>query len=246
MTQLPSLPALPEIVDLTRTLRHMGPSTLSQPVPMMWPTLTHERSSAAFEGALSIASMGVLLSDHAGTHVDAWSHLTCDPAAATIDAMRLTDFVGRGVVLDATDTAVDGVVGAHASHRADIPDGTDAVLVRTAAVPEPPPDRHTYLQRFPGVSAELVHSLADRGVRILGTDARSIDRSSDEAGRHGLPAHRACLDRGVVVVENLLLPADLVGLQFLFLALPLRLAGCTGSPVRAVALVDSQHRRSDV
>lgn len=215
----------------------MGPSTLSQPVPMIWPTLTHERSSVTFDGALSIASMGVLLSDHAGTHVDAWSHMTSEPSATTIDEMPLSDFAGRGVVLDATETSVDGRVGAEVFRNGDIPRGTQAVLIRTAAVPDPPPDRTTYLERFPGVDPELVRELAHRGVRILGTDARSIDRSDDEVGKNGLPAHMACLELGVVVVENLLLPADLVGKSFTFLALPLRLTGCTGSPVRAVALL---------
>ena len=231
--------AVPRVFDLTRPLHHMGFSTSSQPVPMMWPTLTHEDSSKSFEGDFSIASMGLLLSDHAGTHVDAWSHLSSDPDAAAIDAMPIGAFIGRGVVLDARSVPPGGLVGAGSLSDVELPSGTDTVLVRTDAYSDTSRDRDAYLHRFPGLGSDLIHALANRGVRIIGTDVRSIDLSADESGSQGLPAHRACLERGVVVYENLLINDGLEGQHFLFVGLPLRLTGATGSPVRAVALLDS-------
>jgi kynurenine formamidase len=225
------------IVDLTRALRHMGAHTASQPTPMLWPTVTHESTAPAFDFAYSIASMGIQLSDHAGTHVDAWSHLSSDPRASSVDRMPLDRFVGRATVVDAASYAAGQSIPVQVLDHP-LPDGCEVVLFRTAACPDPPPSPSVYLTEFPGLTSELVHLLADRGVRAVGTDARSIDLAADEGGAHGLPAHRACLAREVVVFENLLLPEDLVGREFLFVGVPLHLVGATGSPVRAVAILD--------
>jgi arylformamidase len=209
---------------------------------MMFPTVTHETTRPRYDGALSIASMGLLLSDHAGTHVDAWSHLTDEPGAATIDQMALGDFVATAVVVDvgdagrpATGPAVRARVDA-ALDRAD----AEAVLFRTGAVAEAADDVAGYLEGFRGLGADLIEQLAGRGVRLVGTDARSIDPADAEHGADGLPAHRACLLARMVVCENLDLREAPAGEPFTFLALPLKLAGCTGSPVRAVALLDSE------
>lgn len=228
------------IIDLTRTLRHLGPSTKTQPVPMMFPTVTHETTRPRYDGALSIASMGILLSDHAGTHVDAWSHLTDEPGAATIDEMKLGDFAARAVVVDVSD-AGRPATGTAICERIDAAieaTSAEAVLFRTGAVAEATDDFEGYLEGFRGLGADLIEHLAARGIRLVGTDARSIDPAEAEHGADGLPAHRACLRARIVICENLDLRAAPVAAPFTFLALPLKLAGCTGSPVRAVALLD--------
>jgi kynurenine formamidase len=232
---------MPQIFDLTRPLNHLGPSTHTQPRPVIFQTVTHDSTRDRYGGALSIASMGFLLSDHAGTHVDAWTHLTDEPGAASIDRMPLSDFVARAVVIDVTDaqsSAATGeqictrVTGAIERHR------VEAVLFRTGAVRNALADPEGYLEGFRGIGADVVLAAAARGIRLIGTDARSLDPASAERGPDGLPAHRACLEKQVVVCENLDLVEAPDDQPFLFLALPLRLTGCTGSPVRAVALLD--------
>lgn len=240
--------SVPRIVDLTRSLHHLGPCTATQPRPMIFPTVTHESTRPRFDDAFSIASMGFVLSDHSGTHVDAWSHLSDEPDAATIDRMALTDFAARGVVVDVTDADGPAVTGEQFCGRVGSAvdrHGVTAVLLRTGAVLDALADPDGYLEGFRGVGADVVAALVDKGVRLLGTDARSIDPAATEHGAGGLPAHRSCLTARMVVCENLVLADAPADEPFLFLALPLKLTGATGSPVRAVALFDQdQGKRS--
>lgn len=230
------------IIDLTRPLHHLGPSTGTQPRPMIFPTVTHESTRSRYEGAFSIASMGLVLSDHAGTHVDAWSHLSPSEQAESIDLMPLDSFIGEALVVDVSDAEGALATGSDLCARlASVIDRhrPSAVLFRTGAVQDPLADPHGYLERFRGLGADIIECLADHAVRMVGTDARSIDASSAEGGHDGLPAHRACLERRVVVCENLDLSLAPDETPFLFVALPLKLTSGTGSPVRAVALLDT-------
>ncbi|MHC1752818.1 cyclase family protein [Humidesulfovibrio sp.] len=69
------------------------------------------------------------------------------------------------------------------------------------------------------------------GLSGIGMDAGS----ADPAGSHELPAHRALLEAGLVIVENLRGLGQLPRQGFDFFCLPL--LGLDGSPVRAAALV---------
>lgn len=226
------------IVDLTRTIRHRGPASRTQPIPMIFPSVTHEDTRPGFGGHFSIASMGVLISDHAGTHVDAWNHLSPSPDAQSIDQMDLSQFVATATAVDVSSYRPGEVVPARAvAERLDgVGEPVQAVLFRTGASPEPLEDGPAYHVDFPGLDRDTIAELRRRGVRLVGTDARSIDTAASERGGPDcLPAHRACLEHAVVVVENLHLPPSLCGTVFEFMALPLKLAGATGSPVRAIA-----------
>jgi len=144
------------------------------------------------------------------------------------------------MVIDVSDHEARSEVGPEVLEREEIRSAlqsAEAVLFRTNSSPEPTTDLGVYLEEFPGLSASLIHALADMGVRIVGTDARSIDLAAAESGADGLPAHRSCLDRQVLVYENLYLPANLANRSFTFIGMPLKLEGCTGSPVRAIALL---------
>ena len=94
---------------------------------------------------------------------------------------------------------------------------------------------HPALNGFAGISAEAVHWMADRGVKIFGVETISPDLVylTDE-----YPTHRACAERGLTHYENLNNLAEVVGRRFLFVGLPLRLEVAYGSPVRAAAILD--------
>ena len=75
--------------------------------------------------------------------------------------------------------------------------------------------------------------LADQGAMLVGTDAASIDPEDAE----DLPAHRALLERGVALLEDL----DLDGVpegEYQLVALPLRFEALDASPVRAILIKD--------
>jgi len=67
------------------------------------------------------------------------------------------------------------------------------------------------------------------GLRLLGTDAWSVDPEADAS----LAVHHALWRRGAVILEGLDLEAVPDG-RYELIALPLRLAGMDGAPVRAL------------
>jgi kynurenine formamidase len=232
-----------EWVDLTRTLRSRGPHSGTQPTPLILGSVSHEESAASRGGGFSTASMVLVLSDHAGTHADAWNHMDPRPDALDVASMPLENFVGIGTAVDASAYGPGEVIPASVLASAlDAAAGDiDAVLVRTGAVAEPPQSAQAYLNGFPGLGQAAVEQMAERGIRILGTDARSIDTAASESGSDIQPAHRACLAHQVVVLENLLVPEWLCGQVFELIAMPLKIAQGTGSPVRAVARLRRAH-----
>ena len=99
---------------------------------------------------------------------------------------------------------------------------------RTAGTP-------AFLDGFNGISAEAVHWLADRRVKIFGVETISPDLVylTDR-----YPTHRACAERGLTHYENLNNLIEVVGRRFEFYGFPLKLETAYGSPVRAVAILD--------
>ncbi len=85
------------------------------------------------------------------------------------------------------------------------------------------------LVRAAGGAPTVAQVEALPGLRLLGTDGASVDRAEAAA----LEVHRALWHRGAVILEGL----DLSGVsdgRYELIALPLRLAGMDGAPVRAL------------
>lgn len=189
--------------------------------------------------ALTVAETGVNvarvhLGSHAGTHVDAPRHV--DDSWPGLDDLPLERFTGRAVVMDVRGLAPRTPIGPERLPRGL---GPDAVLLvatgwsRHWGTPDYP--AHPYL------AEETCARITAAGVRTVGIDALSVDRTP-EPGRDdfSLAAHRALLGEGAVIAENLtaldrVLRARGGAEVFLF---PLRLTG-DGAPVRAVARLGS-------
>jgi arylformamidase len=91
------------------------------------------------------------------------------------------------------------------------------------------PDPENFSTDFAALDPGLIDFLAERGVRLVGVDTPSVDLFDSK----DLPAHQACLRRGVAILEGLVLRGVPPGVYEL-IALPLRLEGFDASPVRAV------------
>jgi arylformamidase len=89
-----------------------------------------------------------------------------------------------------------------------------------------------------GISLETAQNLIARAVKLVGTDALSIE--SETSVNDGAPVHRALLEAGVAILEGLDLRKVSDG-DYWLVALPLRLQHAEASPVRAILL-----RLSDV
>ncbi len=215
-------------IDVTRSLSPGHPNWPGDTPLVLRPTA----SQAAGE---SVNVMALETSTHAGTHLDAPYHY--DETGERLGGVPLTALLGPCVVLDVRAERESGVSAgrAAASEPVTLPAALAALARLGRAVP-PRALLHTgqrdVWEAFPAfrpLSVELVEGLAERGVRLLGTDAPSVDALTSTE----LPVHAACARAGVFIVEGLALSAVPEG-TFELICLPLRLPTADASPVRAL------------
>jgi arylformamidase len=157
---------------------------------------------------------------HVGTHVDAPLHL--DEAGHGVEGVRLGRCVGPAEVVR---VPTSGCAVTPEELPADWTPSTSRVLLRSDSYPIDAAIKNG----FSGLSAELAHWLADRGVSLVGVDTPSVDVFSSE----DLPAHHALLARGLTWIEGLWL-GDAEPGRYLLVALPILLEGAEAAPVRAI------------
>jgi len=203
----------------------------------VYPFESHANSLAALGTGFSYRSNLVIMSDHASTHVDAFTHFDPDPGAATIDQMPLDLFCGEAVCADLSQLppragiTVSDLESALAKDGLDLREA-DIVLLytghyeRTAGKPD-------YLTEFPGLEPETARWLIERGVKMFGNQAMSVDVPD----RYTFPVHQVCRELGVTHLENVGPLAAVAGKRFTLFAFPLKIVPGTGSPVRLVAAV---------
>ena len=186
--------------------------------------------------------------EHGGTHLDAPIHFARNGDAA--DAIPLDRLVGPAVVIDVSDQATPDYrvsvadLETFESNHGAIPDGS-IVLLRTgwgtrwddrpaylgtsksgqAAIPE---------LHFPGLHAEAAQWLAEhRSIDALGIDTPSIDYGQS---RH-FETHVALYGANIPGFENVANVDQLPATGSYVMALPMKIAGGSGAPLRIVAFV---------
>ncbi|CAM5742367.1 Kynurenine formamidase [Streptomyces alboniger] len=189
----------------------------------------------------------LVLGEHTGTHVDSPCHfpLQGPHADVSVEQLPLTALTGRcaTVTLD-PPPGPDELVGPERLHDWEERHGQlqagDIVLLdfQWAGTRWGLQEAgFAHLRSWPGIARETAELLRERSVRAVGTDCVSLD--SGDGGRGELPAHYVLLTAGVLIIENLANLDRLPPLCF-FLAFPLRIAHGTGSPLRAVAVVEGE------
>jgi arylformamidase len=166
----------------------------------------------------SIFSMGC----HVGTHIDLPLHfLDGEPS---LDILPPDVCLGRARVF----SAPQGAVGPEVFATADL-SGLDFVILRTGWERRWGTD--DYYRNWPWLTPESATLLAGAGLRGVGLDTPSVDPLDVHT------SHEILAAAGMINVENLANLDPLPDEPFLFMALPLKLAGAEASPVRAVALL---------
>lgn len=178
-------------------------------------------------GGTSIQVSRIDFSVHTGTHMDAPYHLLED--APTIDRVPLERCSGPARLIDLRDIATQGEI-----RREHIEKRARGSLQAHAAILHTGWSKHSsdpnYFSEHPVLTGEAAQFLSNSGVLFVGVDMPSVDHAP-------YPAHRILLAAGIPIVENLT-NLDSIGADlFHIIALPLRLLGLDGSPVRAIALV---------
>ena len=176
--------------------------------------------AATLSNSCPVNVSAITLSPHVGAHADAPLHY--EPQGAAIGALDLAPFLGRCRVIHALN-ANPLITLAHLQHA--LTNLPPRVLVRTY--------RQFPLAQFDtqltGFDPDCVQHLADLGVLLIGTDSASIDPADSKT----LPSHQVIRQRGLRVLENLLLD-DVPEGDYELIALPLKLMTADASPVRAV------------
>jgi kynurenine formamidase len=239
----------PRLIDLTHSF---------EADTIVWPTEQNFRlvlqQAGETAGGYYYASNRLEMAEHGGTHIDAPIHFSRD--GQTLDQIPIEQLVGSGVRIDVVVQCAsdrDYLVsiqdferweGAHGK----IPNRS-IVLIDTGFA-RYWPSRQLYLGtelrgpegvralHFPGLHPNAAAWLVrERQVKAVGIDTASIDYGQSTT----FDTHVALLSQNVPVLENL---SDLRGLPergFEVIALPMKIAGGTGGPLRVIAVLPPAH-----
>jgi len=188
--------------------------------------------------------------EHGGTHIDAPIHFA--EGAHTLDEIPLERLIGPGVVVDVSaaceadrdhQVTVAELEGWERAHGR-IPHGA-IVLLRTG-FGRSWPDRVRYLGtdergpdavaklHFPGLHPEAARWLVDeRAIGAVGLDTASIDHGQSKT----FESHQVLFRSNVPALENVAALEQLPATGFEVVALPMKIRGGSGGPVRIAALL---------
>ncbi len=255
----------PRFIDLAIALENDIPSDPPNMIPKIT-YVTHKEGAAQmkmfFPGAtdddlpdgLGWSDEEITLTTHSGSHLDAPYHyhpkMDGGKRAWTIDEIPLDWCYGPGVKLDFRDKEDGHKVSAAEMEEAfkaidhDLKPG-EIVLVNTGA------DQYwgkpEYLIRGCGMGREATLWLADKGVKVVGTDAWSWDRplpliaqEFQETKDKSIiwEGHFAGIEKAYCHIEKMTnldqLPPD----GFLFSCFPIKIKGASGGWIRPVAILE--------
>ena len=204
---------MPRIYDISPPV---GPASPTFPGD----TAYQQHWTATLAPGCPVKVSALTLSPHLGAHADAPLHY--DPNGSAVGALDLLPYLGpcRVVHAIAPGPLIEWRRLAHALKN--LP---PRLLVRTyqrMPVDQWDPDLSAF-------SPDTLTRLADLGVLLVGIDSASIDPSDSKT----LPSHQVIRQRGLRVLENLVLD-DIPEGDYELIALPLKLMLADASPVRAI------------
>ncbi len=221
---------------------------------IFWPTAESFRLDVVASGTTPAgyyyAANNFATSEHGGTHLDAPIHFA--EGRWTVEQIPIERLVGDAVVVD-----VSAACATQPDYQVSVADLTGwegangridegaIVLIRTD-YSRRWPDAEKYLGtrergeaavpklHFPGLHADAARWLAEtRRVKAVGIDTASIDYGQSTF----FEAHRALYERNVPGLENLTNLDRLPARGATIVALPMKIKGGSGAPLRAIAVV---------
>jgi len=219
-----------------------------------WPTAETFKLEKDFEGVTDkgyyYSAYRYMAAEHGGTHIDAPVHFA--KGRNSVDQIPLEQLMGPGLVVDvAAQCAVnpDYLVSIDdfqnwEKQNGRIPSGS-IVFLRTG-FGKYYPDRKKYLGtdergaaavaklHFPGLDPQAARWLTqNRSIKAIGLDTASIDRGQSTL----FESHRALFEKDVPVFENVANLDQLPLKGFSIIALPMKIKGGSGGPLRIVAML---------
>ena len=190
--------------------------------------------------------------EHGGTHIDAPIHFS--RGKQTVDEIPLDKLIGPAIKIDVSSRALadpDYLIGIEdlkaweREENTEIPEGS-IVLLQTG-YSRFYPNREKYmgtdqkgeaavkLLHFPGLSPEAAKWLvSNRKIHSIGIDTPSIDYGQSEY----FETHVALMGANIPAFENVANLEQLPSRGFHVVALPMKIKGGSGGPLRIIALVE--------
>lgn len=237
------------LIDLTHAF---GADTIVWPTEQNFQLVVQQAGETP--GGYYYASNRMEMAEHGGTHIDAPIHFA--KGGQTLDQVPIERLVGAGIRIDVTAqcardrdyrVTVKDFERWEAVHGR-IPDGT--ILLLDTGFARFWPSRQQYLGtelrgpeavralHFPGLdSAAAAWLVRERQVKAVGIDTASIDYGQSTK----FETHVALLSQNMPVFENLSDLRDLPNRGFGVIALPMKIAGGTGGPLRVIAVLPPLH-----
>jgi kynurenine formamidase len=190
-------------------------------------------------------------SEHGGTHFDAPVHFA--EGAQTTDQVSIERLIGPAAVVDVTDKVTPDYqiqiadIERWESQHGRIPDGS--ILMFRTGWGSRWPDRKSYLGtektgaeavaelHFPGISPEAAQWLLDeRDIDAVGIDTPSIDYGQSKM----FETHQILYPAQMPGFENVSNLEELPEVGSYVIALPMKIAGGSGAPLRIIAFVPQE------
>lgn len=221
---------------------------------VFWPTAEGFKLDKVADGQTPdgyyYAANNFSTAEHGGTHLDAPVHFAA--GRHTADQIPLEQLMGAAVLVDVSDKCSadrDYQVSVADFQRWEAEHGElprDAILVLRTGFGKFWPDRERYMGtsergpaavpklHFPGLHPDAARWLtANRRVKAVGLDTPSIDFGQSKL----FESHRVLFERNIPAFENLANLDRLPAKGFYVVALPMKIKGGSGGPLRAVAIV---------
>ena len=210
---------MPRVIDLSHDIVQGTPVFPGDPEVKMTAFHTHE-------------SVGYLVTrfemgTHTGTHVDVPVHRLAGGSA--VDEVPLSRWMGQALVADLTALRPgEEIRAAHLAPCEGRLDGCSILILKTNWC------RHfgmaDFFSGFNGITEEAVRWLIDHGISLIGLESPSVHPALH------LQIHEMLLQNNILVVESLDNVDAITRETVTFFAVPLKLKGLDGSPVRAFAI----------
>jgi arylformamidase len=169
----------------------------------------------------------VIFGTHTGTHIDVPIHKI--KGGKPVDEVPIDRFVQKAYVMDLTVLKpLEEMTRRHLEPYAAKVKGVQAVIIKTGWGEHFGTD--DFFTSFPGISEEAVDWFIEKGIKLVGLESPSVNVVKHEQ------IHTRLLKNDIYIVESLA-GVNKIAKEYVELyAVPLKLKGLDGSPVRAFAI----------
>ena len=233
------------MVDLTHTFNRDT---------IYWPTeegfkLVKEKAGFTDKGYYYAANR-MIAAEHGGTHIDAPIHFSA--RGQTVDAIPLKRLIGEAAVIDVSEACKEhpdyqvGIEDLRRWEEAQQRQLVDVIVLLRTGYAKRWPNRKAYLGtdatgpgavaelHFPGLSPQAAAWLTQhRSIKAVGIDTASIDYGQSKR----FASHVTLFEHNVPAIENVGDMSRLPTAGATIIALPMKIGGGSGSPIRVLAIL---------